>query len=67
MKPQVRLKLIEPSTEQLLREAFALEDDLIDQLHRVSQTQKELRKRYAAEHGLLMRPSLETIRKALGR
>lgn len=65
MKPQ--LKLIEPSSEQLLRDAFDLEDDLIDQLARVNLTQKELRKRYADEHGLLIRPSLEKLRKTVGK
>lgn len=62
-----RLALVEPSSEQMLRDAFDLEDDLIDQLHRVSLTQKELRKRYATERGLLILPSLETIRKAIGK
>lgn len=60
------LHLVEPSSEHLLREAFDLEDDLLNQLHRVTQTQKELRKRYARERGLLILPSLETLRKVLG-
>lgn len=67
MKPELRLKLVEPSSEQMLRDAFDLEDDLIDQLHRVQQTQKEIRKRYAKENGLRVFPGLETLRKTLGK
>lgn len=67
MKPQARLVLVEPSSEQLLRDAFDLEDDLIDQLARVRRTQKDVRVRYAREHGWLMLPSLEKLRKVLGR
>lgn len=67
MKPQAKLTLVERSTEQLLRDAFDLEDDLIDQLARVRRTQKDVRVRYAREHGLLLLPSLEKLRKVLGR
>lgn len=62
-----RLALVEPSSEQMLRDLFDCEDDLIDQLARIRRTQKDVRQRYAAERGLLILPGLETIRKALGK
>lgn len=62
-----RLALVEPSYEQMLRDAFDLEDDLIDQLARVRRTQKDVRVRYAGERGLLMLPSLEELREVLGK
>lgn len=66
-EPLRKLKLVEPSSEQMLRDAFDLEDDLLSQLHRCRQTQKLIRQRYAKERGLLILPSLETLRKVLGK
>lgn len=62
-----QLRLVEPSSEQLLRQLFECEDQLLDSLHKCRLTQKAARLRYAAEHGLKMLPSLETIRKVVGK
>ena len=66
MKTATKLKLVEPSTDQLLRQLFECEDDLLTQLHRVTQAQKQARACYARERGLLVLPSFETLRKVLG-
>lgn len=65
--PARRLTLVEPSPEQLLRQLFECEDQLLDSLHKCRVTQKAARLRYAAENGLKMLPSLETIRKVVGK
>lgn len=65
MKTAAKLKLIEPSTDQLLRQLFDCEDDLLTQLHRCRLTQKEVRLRYAKERGLLVLPGFEMLRKAV--
>lgn len=62
-----KLALVEPSAEQMLREAFHLEDDLLNQLQRCRLTQKIIRQQYAKERGLLILPGFETLRKAVGR
>lgn len=62
-----RLSLVEPSSEQMLRDLFKCEDDLLSQLHRVTLAQKAARKRYADERGLLILPGFETLRKAVGK
>lgn len=66
MKTATKLKLVEPSSEKVLRDLFRQEDDLIDQLARCVSAQKEVRQRYAKERGLLILPGLETLRKVLG-
>lgn len=65
--PARALRLVEPSSEQMLRDLFDCEDDLLTQLHRVSLAQKAARKRYADERGLLSLPRFETLRKVVGR
>lgn len=67
MKPNLKLVTGEPSSEQLLRDLFECEDDLLSQIHRCKQAQKAARKRYADERGLLILPGFETLRKAVGR
>lgn len=62
-----QLRLVEPSSEQMLRDLFECEDDLLTQLHRVTLAQKAARKRYADERGLLILPGFETLRKAVGK
>lgn len=66
-RPAAKLHLVQPSSEQMLRDLFDCEDDLLDQLHRCRRTQKEVRQRYAKERGLLILPGLEALRKAVGK
>lgn len=60
-----RLRSVKPSPESRLRASFAEEDRLIDELARVRAEQREARNDYAGEHGLLIRPGLEQLRKVL--
>jgi hypothetical protein len=61
-----RLVSIEQSPESRLRRLFAREDDLLAELAMVRAEQRFVRNQYASAHGLLMRPSVESLRKVLG-
>lgn len=61
-----KFSIVEPSPEQRLRADFAEEDALLNQLARVRERQRKNRNDYATAHGLLVRPSLEQLRKVLG-
>lgn len=52
-------------TEHRLRALFAREDELRAELAKVRAAQVDARNDYASERGLLMRPSVETLRKVV--
>lgn len=54
------------SADERLRTLFAREDALLAELARVREAQREARNDYASERGLLMRPSVEALRKVVG-
>jgi hypothetical protein len=58
------LRIVE-TPEDELRRLFDAEDAMIAELAEIRQAQNDARKRYADKHGLLVRPSMATIRKAL--
>ncbi len=64
--PARQLRAVTPSPESRLRAGFAREDALLEDLAQVRAEQRLARNDYAAEHGLLMRPSVESLRKVLG-
>lgn len=64
--PARRLAAVPQSPEQDLRRLFAEEDALRRQLAVVEQEQKQARNQYAEAKGLLMRPSVASLRKVLG-
>jgi hypothetical protein len=66
MNPAPRLVSIEQSPESRLRRLFTREDDLLAELAMVRAQQRDARNLYASAHGLLMRPSVESLRKVLG-
>lgn len=66
MTPARRLAAVPPTPEQDLRRLFLAEDALRQQLAEVDAEQKAARNAYAAERGLLVRPSVASLRKVLG-
>ena len=52
--------------EEMLRSLFAEEARLLAELERVREDQRSWRNAYAEAHGLLMRPSLDALRKVVG-
>jgi hypothetical protein len=66
MTPATKLRAVTPSPEQQLRTLFTREDELLAELARVREEQRAARNDYASERGLLMRPSLEALRKVVG-
>lgn len=64
MKPALRIIEAE-SAEARLRRLFAAEDALLAELARVRDEQRLARNDYASERGLLMRPSVDALRKVL--
>lgn len=66
MNNAVRLKAVPESPEHRLRSLFTREDELLAELARVRVEQREARNTYASEHGLLIRPGLDALRKVLG-
>jgi hypothetical protein len=58
--------VVPKSTEQRLRSLFARENELLAELAQVREEQRVARNDYASERGLLMRPSLEALRKVVG-
>lgn len=66
MTPAPIMRALPESPEQRLRSLFAEEDALLSKLADVRAGQKVARNDYAAAHGLLLRPSVEGLRKVLG-
>lgn len=64
--PPRPLAAVPQSPEQTLRQLFAEEDEALALVKRIRAKQALARNDYAAEHGLLMRPGLEQLRKVLG-
>ena len=64
MKPALRIIEAE-SAEARLRRLFAAEDALLVELARVRDEQRLARNDYASERGLLIRPSVDALRKVL--
>lgn len=65
MKPALHIVPVEPADDRL-RALFVREDDLLAELARVREAQRLARNDYASERGLLMRPSVESLRKVVG-
>lgn len=66
MKPAPNLRAVPQSVESRLRALFSREDELLAELGQVRAEQRLERNAYATAHGLLLRPSLDQIRKVLG-
>lgn len=67
MTAHPKLAIVAESAEHRLRRYFAREDELLAELAEVRARQREARNIYASERGLLMRPSVEALRKVVGR
>ena len=65
MKPAPNLRAVPQSVESRLRALFSREDELLAELAQVRAEQRLERNAYATAHGLLLRPSLDQIRKVL--
>jgi hypothetical protein len=65
-RPAPRLAAVPQSAESRLRALFAEEDDLRAALARNAEAQKAARNDYAEAHGLLLRPSVASMRKVVG-
>lgn len=52
--------------EHRLRQLFRREDELLAELADVRAEQRNARNEYASGHGLLMRPSVDALRRRLG-
>ena len=61
-----KLRAVPPTPEHRLRASFRREDELLSELAKVRAEQRLARNDYAAEHGLLLRPSVDALRKVLG-
>jgi predicted kinase len=64
-KLRPRLAAVPQCAAARLRALFAREDELRKELAQVEAEQREARNLYAAERGLLVRPSVASVRKVL--
>ena len=65
-QPNLRIiEATERSADERLRSLFRREGALRAELSRVLAEQKQARNAYAEERGLLMRPSVDTLRKVV--
>jgi len=67
MTPRTFPRLVDAPVEpeHLLRQSFKREDELLAELAQIRAEQREHRNSYAAAHGLLIRPSVEQLRRIL--
>ena len=66
MTPAPALRAVPQSTESAMRLLFQREDDLLAELATVRAEQVRVRNVYAEENGLMVRPSVQGLRKVLG-
>jgi len=65
MSAAPNIRSVPQSSEARLRELFADEDRLLGELAKVRARQRLTRTQYSQDHGLLLHPSMETLRKVL--